>query len=240
MELFYLPELNENQSIVRLTGDEFHHLNKVLRFKVGDEIFISNGNGLIAKAKLIKIGRDTCESEILEIQRFERRKTQLIALLPILRQEERFEFALEKLTELGIDEIQPFISARTVKKNFRFERSKKILITALKQSLNPFLPELKNTIEFNQFISELKSDDLVLYGDNKGLKILELQNQLTEHDVKRIIITVGPEGAFTDDELNTLKKLNSFPIWLGEFRLRSETAIISLASQLKIFSDLID
>jgi 16S rRNA (uracil1498-N3)-methyltransferase len=240
MELFYLPELNENQTIVRLTGDEFHHLSKVLRFKVGDEIYISNGNGLIAKAKLIKISRDTCESEILEIQRFERRKTRLIALLPILRQEERFEFALEKLTELGIDEIQPFISARTVKKNFRFERSKKILITALKQSLNPFLPELKNTIEFNQFISELKSDDLVLYGDNKGLKILELQNQLTEHDVKRIIITVGPEGAFTDDELNTLKKLNSFPIWLGEFRLRSETAIISLASQLKIFSDLID
>jgi 16S rRNA (uracil1498-N3)-methyltransferase len=240
MELFYLPELNENQTIVKLTGDEFHHLNKVLRFKVGDEIFISNGNGLIAKAKLIKIGRDTCESEILKIQRFKRRKTRLIALLPILRQEERFEFALEKLTELGIDEIQPFISARTVKKNFRFERSKKILITALKQSLNPFLPELKNTIEFNQFISELKSDDLVLYGDNKGLKILELQNQLTEHDVKRIIITVGPEGAFTDDELNILKKLNSFPIWLGEFRLRSETAIISLASQLKIFSDLID
>jgi len=240
MELFYLPELNENQTIVRLTGDEFHHLNKVLRFKVGEEIYISNGNGLIAKAKLIKISRDTCESEILEIQRLERRKTRLIALLPILRQEERFEFALEKLTELGIDEIQPFISARTVKKNFRFERSKKILITALKQSLNPFLPELKNTIEFNQFISELKSDDLVLYGDNKGLKILELQNQLAEHDVKRIIITVGPEGAFTDDELNTLKKLNSFPIWLGEFRLRSETAIISLASQLKIFSDLID
>jgi len=125
MELFYLPELNENQTIVRLTGDEFHHLSKVLRFKVGDEIFISNGNGLITKAKLIKISRDTCESEILEIQRFERRKTRLIALLPILRQEERFEFALEKLTELGIDEIQPFISARIVKKNFRFERSKK-------------------------------------------------------------------------------------------------------------------
>lgn len=240
MELFYLPELSEDKINFKITGDEFHHLSKVLRAKIGDEIFVTNGKGLIAEAKLIKISRNDCEVELIKFQKFERRKTQLIALLPILKQEERFEFALEKLTELGIDEIQPFISERTVKKSFRFERSKRILISALKQSLNPFLPELRTSIKFEQFISDLQLNDFVLYGDDEGINILEIQNQLLRSDIKRIILTVGPEGAFTNDELNLLRKTNSVPIKLGEFRLRSETAIISLASQLKIFSELIN
>lgn len=240
MELFYLPDLSEDKINIKITGDEFHHLSKVLRAKIGDEIFVTNGKGLIAEAKLIKISRNDCEVELIKFQKFERRKTQLIALLPILKQEERFEFALEKLTELGIDEIQPFTSERTVKKNFRYERSKKILIAALKQSKNPFLPELKSLSKFEDFISELQPDDFVLYGDDRGNNILEIQNHLQKLAVKRFIITVGPEGAFTEDELNLLKKVNSVPIKLGEFRLRSETAIISLASQLKIFSELIN
>lgn len=240
MELFYLPELSEDKINFKLTGDEFHHLSKVLRAKIGDEIFVTNGKGLIAEAKLKVIGRVDCDIEILKFQKFEKRKTPLIALLPVLKHEERFEFAMEKLTELGIDEIQPFTSERTVKKNFRYERSKKILIAALKQSKNPFLPELKSLSKFEDFISELQPDDFVLYGDDRGSNILEIQNHLQKSAVKRFIITVGPEGAFTEDELNLLKKVNSVPIKLGEFRLRSETAIISLASQLKIFSELIN
>ncbi|MEJ5306350.1 MAG: RsmE family RNA methyltransferase [Ignavibacteria bacterium] len=235
MELFYFPELTENQNYIRLTGDEFHHLSKVLRIKLGDEIFFTNGNGIIAKARLIKITRYDCESEILEFKRYKRSKLKFVALVPILKQEERFEFALEKLTELGIDEIQPFISQRTIKKNFRFERAQKILITAIKQSFNPFLPKLRNPIEFAEFIDELNSDDLVFFGEREGRQFLSLSKNNFDSDLKRIILTVGPEGAFTDEELNLLKQKNSIPLRLGEYRLRSETAIICLASLLKSF-----
>ncbi len=235
MELFFYPELDENQKLVKLTGEEFHHLSKVLRIKLNDEIFLTNGRGLIAKALISKVSRQDCETEILEFQKFERKKIKLTALIPILKQEERFEFAIEKLTELGIDEIQPFYSERTIKKKFRFERSKKILITALKQSFNPFLPELKESISFEEFISELRSDEIIFYGDKDGHKFLAVQDFLIKSNLTRIILTVGPEGAFSDKELNFLRRKNSIAIWLGEYRLRSETAIISLASQLKLF-----
>lgn len=235
MELFFYPDLNENQKFVKLIGDEFHHLSKVLRVKLDDKIFLTNGNGLIAEAKLLKISRQDCEVEISEFKKFEKRKIKIIALLPILKQEERFEFALEKLTELGIDEIQPFYSERTIKKSYRYERSKKILIAALKQSFNPFLPELKEAVEFKEFISELNSDAIIIYGDIEGQNILNAKEKLVSPNLKKIILTVGPEGAFADQELTLLKQKNSLPIWLGENRLRSETAIISLASQLKLF-----
>ncbi len=235
MELFFYPELNENQKNIKLTGNEFHHLSKVLRVKLGDQIFLSNGNGLIAKANLLKIFRQECEVQINEFIKFNRKKTKLIALIPILKQEERFEFALEKLTELGIDEIQPFYSERTIKKNFRYERSKKIIIAALKQSFNPFLPELKEAVEFGKFISELNLDEIIMYGDKEGQKILNSKEKLVSPVLKKIILTVGPEGAFTDQELNLLRKKNALPILLGENRLRSETAIICLAAQLKLF-----
>jgi len=237
MELFYSPELNENQSVVKLEEEEFHHLSKVLRVRLGDVIYLTNGNGLIAKAELINKSRQFCEIKILNLQKFQRRKTKFIALVPILKQEERFEFALEKLTEFGIDEIQPFFSDRTIKKNFRFDRAKKILITAIKQSFNPFLPELKSPIEFKKIISELSYNDIVIYGDIKGTKILELKSSLLKPELERIILTVGPEGAFSEQELNSLINMNAIPVWLGEFRLRSETAIISLVSQVKIFFD---
>lgn len=235
MELFFYPELDETKKILTLTGEEFHHLSKVLRAKVKDEIYLTNGNGLIAKAIILKITRRDCETEIIEVKKFERKKIKLTALVPILKQEERFEFAIEKLTELGIDEIQPFYSERTVKKNFRFERSKKILITALKQSFNPFLPELKEASGFEEFISKLKSDEIIIYGDKDGHKIFDVKDFFINSELKRIILTVGPEGAFTYKELDLLKQKKSIAIWLGEYRLRSETAIISLASQLKLF-----
>lgn len=235
MELFFIPEITEETRSVDISGDEFHHLSKVLRIKYGDKIFLTNGKGIIASANISKISKSNCECEIESIKKYPARQIKIIALLPILKHPERFEFALEKLTELGVDEIQPYISVRTNKKNFRFDRASKILISSVKQSFNPFLPELKGTIQFIEFISALNEDDLILYGDTEGLKIFEVNDKFLNSDIKRIIITVGPEGAFTEDEIDLLRQKKAIPIWLGENRLRSETAIISLASQLKMF-----
>lgn len=234
MDLFYNPQLSKTPSSLKFQGEEFHHITRVLRYDIGQELFITNGKGLIAKAKLIKISKSECECEIINIESFIPSEKKILALLPILRNQERFEFALEKLTELGVTEIVPYYSERTVKKNYRKDRAQKILISAIKQSFNPYLPDLSELISFKDFFNSIHPDNLILFGKPDGKLLINLKDSININYYKNFIITVGPEGDFTESELNLLNAKGGIAVNLGGNRLRSETAIICLLSQLKM------
>lgn len=235
MDLYFNPDFDENSKLLKFEDEEFHHIAKVMRHKVGDEVFVTNGNGLIGRIKIIDLKKSECVCEIVSIQHFEKPSTNLIALVPILHNTERFEFALEKITELGIGKIFPFCSDRTIKKNIKLERSKKIIISAIKQSFNPFLPELFEVISFDEILEMNFENSLLLYGNPSGEKLSKISTSIDFKKYRNIIIAVGPEGDFSNREIELLKSKNSFPINLGKNRLRSETALITLLAQLKLF-----
>lgn len=235
MDLFFHPELEETTKHLKFEGEEFHHITRVMRYVTGQEFSVTNGKGLIANAKLLEISKSNCVCEVIEIKSFPKRKENLIALVPILKNLERFEFAIEKLTELGVNEIVPYYSERSVKKNFRFERSQKILISAIKQSFNPYLPKLRELTLFDKYFENVNQNDLILYGNPEGKTLIQLMNSIDLSISQNIIITVGPEGDFTEQEIEILKSKNGIAVNLGNNRLRSETAIISLLVQLRMF-----
>lgn len=239
MEAFYLSEITTVLTSVKISGDEFHHLSKVLRLKSGDEIYVMNGQGLILKCRIDFISKDKAECTVLEEKIFPKKEIKIIAFIPVLKNQERFELVIEKLTELGVDIIQPYYSQRTISKNLRIERCKRILIAAIKQSLNPFLPEFRQPLALYEAINEFKNNSLILLGDPSGKNIFEIQERFKNLDIKNIVLIVGPEGDLTPEEKEILKSLDTLSINLGKYRLRTETAIIHLFSLIQPFIQLI-
>lgn len=230
MEAFYLSELKVGLTSIRISGEEFHHLSKVMRLKTMDEILVMNGKGLILRCKIEAVSKSEAECSVLEEKIYQKQQFKTIALVPILKNIERFEFALEKLTEMGIDIIQPYYSQRTINKNLRFDRCKRILIASIKQSLNPFLPDLRRPLSLKEALLEFKDNSIVLFGDPTGKSIIEFREKLIDFNQENIVLLVGPEGDLTEEEKGLVKSLNALFIKLGNYRLRTETAIINLFS----------
>lgn len=230
MEAFYLSDLKIGQTLILISGEEFHHLSKVLRLKTGDEIFVMNGKGLILRCKIEVLSKDKAKCNVLDEKIYQKQKIRTIALIPVLKNLERFEFALEKLTELGIDIIQPYYSQRTINKNLRFERCNRILIPAIKQSLNPFLPDLRQPLSLKEALLKFKDNSIVLFGEPTGKNIFEFKDTLTKINQKNIVLLVGPEGDLTVEEKEIVRSYEALFVKLGNYRLRSETAVISLFS----------
>ncbi|MCX8057743.1 MAG: 16S rRNA (uracil(1498)-N(3))-methyltransferase [Ignavibacteria bacterium] len=237
MDLYFVQSLNESSKIISISGEEVHHIVKVKRYKAGDRIFLTNGCGLISEVELIKVTKDYCEVSVLAIQKFEKAKREIIALFPLLRNPERFEFGIEKLTELGISEIIPFYSKRTLKKKLKLERAQKILISAIKQSINPFLPKLHEPLSLEDALNINFRNDLILFGNIEGERLSVVVNKFNLKSFEKIFLLVGPEGDFSEEELVLLKSKNACPVNLSKNRLRSETALICLLAQLKNFLD---
>lgn len=240
MDLFFNSELENSSVQLKFEGEEFHHITRVMRYEKGQEIYVTNGKGLVANARILEISKNNCICEILKTEFYPQKKDNVIALVPILKNLERFEFAIEKLTELGISEIVPYYSDRSVKKNFRYDRALKILISAIKQSFNPYLPHLYNPTSLDNFFESINSNYLLLYGKPEGKTLISVKEMIDFNKSQNIIITVGPEGDFSKRELEILELKNGIGINLSQNRLRSETAIILLLAQLKMFLNLQD
>lgn len=236
MEAFYSPNLTEASKQVILQSEEAHHLSRVLRIRVGEKVLINNGEGLLAKCEIQNIKRDVVICNVIQIKKFERASKVVNVLIPLLKQTERFEFAIEKLTELGVDNIQPIVSERTIKKNFKKMRIEKIVISAIKQSQNPFVPKILDLIDLHMWLENYKEEkSIILYGDPEGKNLLELKSLLESNEFEKINLIVGPEGDFSDFEKIKLRSIGGIGVNLGPMRLRSETAIITLTSQLRLF-----
>ena len=144
MQLFYIPDLDENSKTAIFSSDESRHLFKVLRKKVGDEILITNGNHLMFIGNISAISKNNCEVEISKCEKKENLGYSLHIVISILKSNERFEWFLEKASEIGITEITPVLCERSEKKFINEKRLNKVLISAMKQSLKANLPIFKS------------------------------------------------------------------------------------------------
>lgn len=221
MQLFYSKNLEGDR--IELDPENARHAIKVLRAKVGDELHFTDGKGKLVNARIAELGSKNCVIETISSENLERRKPTLTMAVAPTKNIARFEWMLEKATEIGVERIVPIICARSERKVIKFERLEKILVSAMKQSQRAWLPKLSEAVSFKTFIDqELIGKGYIGWMDE--VEPAHLKDALDPE--KETTILIGPEGDFTPEEVELAKAKSYQPISLGTSRLRTETAAI--------------
>ena len=223
MQLFYNPNINETTESFSFDKEESKHIIKVLRKKDTDILFVTNGLGLLFKTEITLASDNKCTVKILSFEKAKPSKFHLHLAVAPTKMNDRYEWFLEKATEIGIQEITPIICDRSERKVINSERFDKILLTAMKQSNVLFLPKLNKAVSFKEFLNK-KNDGLQLIAhceetDKKSLKSVLKPNE-------NVTLLIGPEGDFSEKEIALALENNFIPVSLGNTRLRTETAAI--------------
>jgi len=226
---FYVNPLNVNGSTFQLDKAESNHATRVLRLKKGDEICLLDGAGIGYHAKIKSIGKNVSGTIKESLPDLGENKYSVI-LAPALIKRDRFELMLEKATELGVNEIQPLMLERCVKKTMNFERSQKIVISSAKQCCRSRFPMLHEPIDMKKLLKNSDGQFISgLMGADKSLSELELD--------KNVTVIIGPEGDFTENEIGQMKNAGVLFFNLGGRRLRAETAALN---SLAVLNELFD
>ncbi len=220
MNLFFLPEISVNESY-QLSDDECRHLIKVKRAKDGDLVQLTDGKGRLATAKLSFRSKSKAFVLVNEVKEVHKEGPNLTIAISPIKSPSRWEWFLEKATELGIDKIQPIICTRTEKQNFKKERQEKIILSAIKQSNRYYLPELLDPISIEEFLKRNLNGQRFIAHCEETKRISLYDNLMPASD---LTILIGPEGDFTKNEIE-MSVIEGFqPVSLGKYRLRTETA----------------
>ena len=223
MQLFYNPEITENTSQISFSKEESKHIVKVLRKQVGDIMHITNGYGWLFTAEITLAGLKSCLANVTSKTLQAKPKYNLHLAVAPTKMNDRYEWFLEKATEIGITSVTPIICDHSERKIVKTDRFEKILQAAMKQSLNCYLPKLNEPIAFKTFILQQHSGELFIAHceetDKKSFK-----NELKP--TKDITVLIGPEGDFSVKEIEMALQNKFIPVTLGDTRLRTETAAI--------------
>lgn len=233
MEYFYSENLSLQDKQITLSEEESHHINKVLRKKPGDHIQITNGMGLLAD---VIIEDEKSESIICTIQSIEMippspERNIHIALSTI--RPNRMDWAIEKLTELGVGTISFFHSQFTSVRAFKTDHLHKITISAMKQSKQVYLPKINSPLPFSKWIESIvkKENQILLLTHlndySMNISVIQLKN-------KSVIVAIGPEGGFSEEEIKQAQEHGFKLVRIDNHILRTETAAVISATQLKM------
>lgn len=223
-ELYFSQTVDSKTGVISIEGEECNHILNVMRHNFNDEIYVTDGEGKIFTCQITQIVKKSLEANIKNEFKYAERFPNITFCIPILRLNDRLEFALEKCTELGVTNFILYKAKRSMAKGFNQKRIEKILISAMKQSLLSWLPKVSyaNSIEE---ISSLLSDKIVFEQNSN----LYFDHGILKSD-KNYFLVFGPEGGLTDEEFSCLGASDKYKI--ADNRLRSETAIIKVASIL--------
>jgi len=218
--LFFSPQI-EGQ-LCHFTEEESLHIIRALRKSKGDLIMVTNGNGCIYEAQIIDANPKSCLAEVgTPVLHSVKKETGVHIAISLIKNTERFEWFVEKATEIGIDIITPLICARTEKIKINQERILKIMISSMKQSFRPWLPELNPLVSFKDFVlAENNSQKFIADCSASEEDHLKVKIQKSSG----ICVLIGPEGDFTSTEKDLAKTHNYISVSLGANRLRTETA----------------
>lgn len=220
MLLFYTPDVQGDA--YTLNNEESRHLVRVLRKTRGDQVHLTDGRGGLFRTRIVEDNPGNCTVAIEETMRRPFRKPYRVHIgIAPTKNINRFEWFLEKATEIGIDSVIPFVSENSERKNIKPERLEKIIIAAMKQSLKVFKPRLHELTSFHSLIQR----------SFRGGKYIAWIDDHVKHRFydacppgEDALILIGPEGDFTPAETGEAKKYGFIPISLGDSRLRTETA----------------
>ena len=226
---FYTPNLD--LATLTLDEDTSKHIIQVLRKKVTDEVLLTDGKGTKAVAAITDDNRKRCTVQIIRKEREEEPHPKVSIAISLVKNASRFEWFLEKATEIGIREIVPLLCARTEKEKFRHDRLNNILISAMLQSQQCWLPVLHQPTEFLQLVKEKNHAHRFIAHclPEQKSSLAQVASSLEGSS----IIFIGPEGDFTEEEIAGALHQGAKPVSLGNTRLRTETAGIVAATLLR-------
>lgn len=223
MQLFYAPDINNETNEFTFDKEESKHIVKVLRKLEGSILHITNGKGFLFICEIILASEKKCVVKINESQFTEPRNFSVHMVVAPTKMNDRYEWFLEKAAEIGVDEITPIICEHSERKIIKTERFDKILISAMKQSNQMYLPVLNEPIKLTDFLAKEISGQKFIAHCEETEKV-ELKNRIETQ--QHYTLLIGPEGDFSPNEINKALVNGYLPVALGNTRLRTETAAI--------------
>lgn len=223
MQLFYNPNINETSDGFSFDKEESGHIVKVLRKKEGDILFVTNGLGFLFKTEITMASEKKCTVRVVGFERVAHPKYRLHLAVAPTKMNDRYEWFLEKATEIGIAEITPLICDHSERKVIKTERFDKIILSAMKQSLHTFLPKLNAPMTFKEFMKNIPDGQKFIAHCAETERISLKSAAKPGHNVTLLI---GPEGDFSANEITTALANQYIPVTLGDTRLRTETAAV--------------
>jgi len=238
MARFYIPNPRIENGLLKVEGDEVRHIRKVLRLKTGDKIFVFDGLGREFEGTIIEEGR---ASVMVKIQRSlsPKRDSPLeVTLAQSLLKGEKMDYLIQKATELGIKEIIPFFSSRSVplleksRSLKRHHRWGKIAIEASKQCGRGVVPKIESLQTYSDMLHNASTDHLrLILWERDGIRLKKMLEGSKER--KKIFFVIGPEGGFSQDEVEKAERVGFVAVTLGKRILRAETASLCFLSILQ-------
>ncbi|MBW8325004.1 MAG: 16S rRNA (uracil(1498)-N(3))-methyltransferase [Prolixibacteraceae bacterium] len=220
MHIFYTPDLSGNT--YTLDETESKHCVRVLRLEKGDEITLVDGRGGYFTAEIDDPNPKHCAVKVIQSElNFGLRKFQVHVAIAPTKNMDRMEWFLEKATEIGINRVTPILCRYSERKEVKHDRLEKVMVSAMKQSLKAYLPQLDELTKFNALIKQpFDGQKFIAHCDEQHRELLKkmiLPNQ-------NYLILIGPEGDFSTEEIELAIQAGFKPVSLGDSRLRTETA----------------
>ena len=230
LPFFYIADFNSSQKEIVLDEDTSRHVVQVLRMKEEEKLNLTDGKGSLMTAEVIDAHKKHCSVKIIDTEHKAQDSRKVTIAISLLKNTSRFEWFLEKATEVGVSEIIPLICERTEKQKFRYDRMKGICISAMLQSQQTWLTLLHEPKQFNHLAIEQfeNQQKFIAHCEESGTKT----NLSTIKPLNHSMILIGPEGDFNKQEIELALQNNFIPVSLGETRLRTETAGIVAATLL--------
>jgi 16S rRNA (uracil1498-N3)-methyltransferase len=232
---FYTSVYDGSSPVLQLDEDNSKHIVQVLRMKNGQNIHITDGRGNLLTCEITDAHKKHCKVSVREKKYIAPDPRKITIGISLLKNAARFEWFLEKAAEIGINEVVPLICVRTEKEKFRSERMKQICISAMLQSRQTHLMNLRDPLPVKEMVSfpDHQQKFIAHCMDEDKRQLMDLVNE----SLSSQIILIGPEGDFTKEETERAVASHFIPVSLGETRLRTETAGIVAAVILKNHSD---
>ena len=232
LPFFYIENIDKNNSTVVLDEDTSKHVVSVLRMKTGEQLHLTDGKGHLLTAEITNDHKKKCETKIVETQFTPVHAQKISIAISLVKNATRFEWFLEKATEIGITEIIPLICERTEREHFRYDRMKNVLISAMLQSRQVWLPLLHEPVAFKEVVEQSGHlQKLIAHCADGNKKSL---HAVVDKNFSSRIILIGPEGDFSKQEIEFAIEHLFIAVALGDTRLRTETAGMVAATLLKM------
>ena len=225
MRLFYNKDLLEDDSRLIIEREESRHIVKVLRKKVGDTLYVTNGKGILFTTEIDIIHKNNTELKIINSKKESKSKFHINIAVAPTKNNDRIEWFVEKSTEIGIHTISTVLCEKSERKKIKIDRLEKITVSAMKQSLQLHKPIIQELVSFEEFIKNCYC---------KETKKLLLNNCRLKS--KTITVLIGPEGGFSENEIGLAEKHGFISVSLGNNRLRTETAAIAATQILSAYN----
>lgn len=234
MQLFYNEDISSHDTLISFDKEESRHIIRVLRKTLGDALMITNGKGSVFTSEIISADQRSVQVKILKERSHPQPDYELHMAVAPTKNIDRFEWFLEKATEIGVSQITPIICERSERKVVKLERLKRIILNAAKQSLKYHLPKLNEPILFNDLLSDV----------NETSKYIAHCEETNRHSLfksvsagENAIVLIGPEGDFSVKEITTALEQGFIPVTLGESRLRTETAAVAACHTFALLNE---